>query len=133
MKSRIGWILLIFAGVLLLVPGLWVFMSLTAKKVHPDSQSIPSVTNSQPLPKWVGAAEQARQIVRTSASENNLAGLSVAVGIDGEIVWAEGFGFADVESGLPAQPQVSDRNRLHSTHVDRNRPALGRRPAEVGR
>jgi len=37
-------------------------------------------------------------------SENNLAGLSVAVGIDGGIVWAEGFGFADIESSLPVTP-----------------------------
>jgi CubicO group peptidase (beta-lactamase class C family) len=91
-------------GVVLLIvaiPGLFVYMRVTATKVHRDSQSIPSLTNTPPQPKWAGAAEQSRQIVRASMSENNLAGLSVAVGIDGEIVWAEGFGFADIESRLP--------------------------------
>jgi serine beta-lactamase-like protein LACTB, mitochondrial len=106
--SRIPtWVSLVLLGVGLLavgIPGLWVYMSITATKVHPDSQNIPSVTNSAPLPKWAGAAEQSRQIVRASMSENNLAGLSVAVGIDGEIVWAEGFGFADIESRLPVTP-----------------------------
>ena len=107
-KSRIPtWVSLILLGVGLLavgIPGLFVYMSVTATKVHPDSQNIPSLTNSPPLPKWAGAAEQSRQIVRASMSENNLAGLSVAVGIDGEIVWAEGFGFADIESSLPVTP-----------------------------
>jgi CubicO group peptidase (beta-lactamase class C family) len=107
-KSRIPtWVSLVLLGVGLLVvgiPGLWVYMSLTATKVHPDPRNIPSVTNSPPLPRWAGAAEQSRQIVRASMSENNLAGISVAVGIDGEIVWAEGFGFADIESSLPVTP-----------------------------
>src|SRR5207249_4509285 len=64
---------------------------------------------SQPPTKWAGAAEQARQIVRTSISENNLAGLSIAVGIDGDIVWTEGFGFADVESRSPVVPRYRFR------------------------
>ena len=107
-KSRIPlWVSLILLGVGLLavgIPGVFVYMGVTATKVHPDSRNIPSFTNSPSLPKWAGAAEQSRQIVRASMSENNLAGLSVAVGVDGEIVWAEGFGFADTESGLPVTP-----------------------------
>ena len=35
---------------------------------------------------------------------DNLPGLSVAVAVDGEIVWAEGFGWADVESRTPITP-----------------------------
>src|SRR5580765_3689251 len=95
-KSRIPtWLSLILLGVGLLgvgIPGLFVFMKVTATKVYPDSHKIPSVMESPPLAMWAGAAEQARQIARTSISENNLAGLSIAVGIDGEIVWKEGFG-----------------------------------------
>ena len=107
-NSRIPtWVSLVLLGVGLLavgIPGLLVYMRVTAPKIHPDSQKIPSVMESPPLAKRAGAAEQARQIVRASMSENNLAGLSVAVGIDGEIVWAEGFGFADMESRLPVTP-----------------------------
>jgi hypothetical protein len=46
------WVSLILAGVGLLalgIPGLFVFMRVTAKKVHPDSQEIPSVMKSRPL------------------------------------------------------------------------------------
>jgi len=107
-KNRIPtWVLLILLGLGLLavgIPGLFVFMRVTATKVHPNSQKIPSLTESAPPAKWTGAAEQARQIVRTTMSENNLAGLSIAVGVDGEIVWTEGFGFADIENGARVTP-----------------------------
>jgi serine beta-lactamase-like protein LACTB, mitochondrial len=107
-KSRVPtWVSLILLGVGLLVlgiPGLFVYMRVTAKKVHSNPREIVSVMEAPPPAKWAGAAEQARQIVRTSISENNLAGLSIAVGIDGEILWREGFGFADIESGSPVTP-----------------------------
>jgi serine beta-lactamase-like protein LACTB, mitochondrial len=112
-KSRIPtWVSLILLGVGLLVfaiPGLFVFMKVTAKKVHRDSRQIPSVMESPPREKWAGAVEQSRQIARTSISENNLAGLSIAVGIDGEIMWTEGFGFADIETGVPVTPSLRFR------------------------
>jgi CubicO group peptidase (beta-lactamase class C family) len=107
-KSRMPtWFLLILVGVGLLamgIPGLFVYMRVTATKVHPDSQEIPSVMDSAPPARWAGAAEQARKVVRASMSENNLAGLSIAVGIDGEIVWTEAFGFADIENRSPVTP-----------------------------
>ena len=126
-KSRIptsaSLVLLGAVLVVLGIPGLFVYMSITATKVHPDSRNIPSFTNSAPLPKWAGAAEQSRQIVRASMSENNLAGLSVAVDIDGEIVWAEGFGFADIESGLPVTP--NHRFRTGTASIVFTSAALG--------
>ena len=126
-KSRIPtWVSLILLGVGLLavgIPGLFVYMRVTATKVHRDSQKIPSVMESPPLAKWAGAAEQARQIVRASMSENNLAGLSVAVGIDGEIVWAEGFGFADIENGSPVTP--SHRFRTGTASIVLTSAAIG--------
>ena len=99
---------LILVGVGLLVvgiPGLFVYMTVTAKKVHPDSKQIASSMDSPPAAKWAEAAEQARQLVRETISENNLAGLSIAVGSNGEIVWTEGFGFADIQNGSPVTPR----------------------------
>src|SRR5437868_2084461 len=125
--SRIvGWVALIVASLLLLIPGVFVFMGLTATKVHSHSRGISSLANSPPQPKWAGAAEQARRIVRTSMFENNLAGISVAVRMDGEIVWAEGFGFADIERSAPVTPvhRFPDRHRFHCIHLGRNRPAF---------
>src|SRR5262249_50858427 len=118
-KSRVStWVSLILLGVGLLavgIPGLFVYMRVTATKVHPDSQKISSVMESTPLVEWAGAAEQARQIVRASMSENNLAGLSVAVGIDGKILWTEGFGFADIENGSPVT--LNDRFRTGTASI----------------
>src|SRR6266436_10407052 len=126
-KSRIPTLVsLILLGVVLLavgIPGLFVYMRVTARKVHRDPQKIPSVMESPPPAKWAGAAEQARQIVRTSISENNLAGLSIAVGIDGEIVWTEGFGFADIENRSPVTP--SHRFRTGTASVVFTSAAIG--------
>ncbi len=33
-------------------------------------------------------------------------GISAAVVQDGQLVWARGFGFADVENGIPATPET---------------------------
>ena len=45
--------------------------------------------------------DSARAIVREWVAKDNLAGASVAVGIDGQVVWAEGFGWADIEQQVP--------------------------------
>jgi CubicO group peptidase (beta-lactamase class C family) len=107
-KSRIPtWVSLVLLGVALLavgIPGLFVYIRVTAQKVHPDFQNIPSVTTSPPLAKWTAAEDQGREIVRNSLSERNLPGISVAVGVAGDIVWAEGFGFANYENSLPVTP-----------------------------
>jgi len=108
LKSQIPkWASMLLLGVGLLVvgiPGVVLYIRITAPKLHPSPASIPEMTNSQPLAKWTGAVEQAREIVRMSLSEKNLPGLSVAVGVAGEIVWAEGFGFANVEKSFPVTP-----------------------------
>jgi CubicO group peptidase (beta-lactamase class C family) len=56
-------------------------------------------------------------------AKNNLAGLSVAAGIDGEIVWAEGFGFADLENGSRVTPQ--HRFRTGTASIGFTSAALG--------
>jgi CubicO group peptidase (beta-lactamase class C family) len=112
------WLALTVLAVGLLTPailGLWEFMSATATPLHPNLQDVPSVTHSAPLPTWAGAVEQGRQIVRAGLSEQNLPGLSVAVGAGGEIVWAEGFGWADLENRVPVAPETRFRIGTAST------------------
>ena len=58
---------------------------------------------------------QARDIVRMHLAEQNLPGLSVAVGVGGEIVWAEGFGYADLESREKVTPETRFRIGSAST------------------
>jgi CubicO group peptidase (beta-lactamase class C family) len=65
---------------------------------------VPSVSESAPSPQWAAAVDRARPIVRAAIVEQNLPGVSIAVGMDGSIVWAEGFGWRDVVTGTPVTP-----------------------------
>src|SRR5262245_18522544 len=95
--------------------GLFAYISITATKLHPDPQHVRSVMRSAPSSTWTGAAEQGRQVVRASLAEQNLPGVSVAVGVGGDIVWAEGFGWADLEKQLPVTPNLRFRIGTAST------------------
>jgi serine beta-lactamase-like protein LACTB, mitochondrial len=112
-KSRYHtWLALIVVAVGLLVAfvlGLFTYMSTTATPLHPDPQQVPSVTTSTPSPQWADAVTRSQQIVRASLSEQNLPGLSVAVGIGGDEVWAEGFGWADVDNQIRVTPETRFR------------------------
>lgn len=91
------------------VAGLFVYMGATAKPLHPSAQDVRSVTHVAPPQMWIGAVEQARQIVRAGAAEQNLPGVSVAVGAGGDLVWAEGFGWAHLASQVPVTPATQFR------------------------
>jgi CubicO group peptidase (beta-lactamase class C family) len=57
-----------------------------------------------PAADRAAAIERGRALARALVSDDTLPGLSVAVGIGGEIVWAEGFGWADVAQRQPVTP-----------------------------
>jgi len=67
---------------------------------------VPSVSESAPSPQWAAAADRARPMVRAAIVEQNLPGVSVAVGAGGTVVWAEGFGWRDVETRTPVTPNT---------------------------
>jgi CubicO group peptidase (beta-lactamase class C family) len=90
-------------------------MTETAVPVHQDARSIPSAGGTAAAATWAAAAVHGREVVRAALAERNVAGLSVAVGVDGEIVWAEGFGWADVESQRPVEPGTRFRIGTAST------------------
>jgi CubicO group peptidase (beta-lactamase class C family) len=90
-------------------------MSATATPLHPNVEDVPSETRSALAPKWAEAVEQSRRIVRAALNEQNLPGLSAAVGIGGENVWAEGFGWADLEAHVPVVPETTFRIGTAST------------------
>jgi hypothetical protein len=79
-----------------------------------QSQEVPSVVDSAPSPQYAAAVERAREAVRAAVLEQNLPGVSVAVGIGlpsgalakegGTVVWAEGFGWRDVVTQTPVTP-----------------------------
>lgn len=112
------WLLLsiVAAGLpLVAIPALWVIVSITATPLHPNPNNVTAVRHSPPLPKWADAVEQARQIARAGVAEQNLPGLSVAIGVNGEVVWAEGFGFADLRNSVPVTPDHRFRIGTAST------------------
>jgi CubicO group peptidase (beta-lactamase class C family) len=84
--------------------GLFAYMSITATPLHPDPRDVPAVTRSTPVPRWADAVERGRQAVLADLTGQNLPGVSVAVGSGGEVVWAEGFGWADLENKVPVTP-----------------------------
>jgi hypothetical protein len=72
--------------------------------LFPQSQEVPSIIDSAPSPQYAAAVERARELVRAAVLEQNLPGVSVAVGAGGAVVWAEGFGWRDVLSRAPVTP-----------------------------
>lgn len=112
------WLALIVVGVgvpLMAIIGLHSYMTATATPLHPDPRRVPSVRDSDPPREWADAVERGRQITRAGLTEQNLPGLSVAVGVGGEIVWAEGFGWADLENRVPVAPDLRFRIGTAST------------------
>ena len=105
------WMALILVLVGLIPVGvlaLWWYMSATPP-LHPNPQDVRSLTETAPAPRWAGAAEEGRQIVRAALAEHSLPGVSVAAAVGDDLVWAEGFGWADLERRVPVSPNTSFR------------------------
>jgi CubicO group peptidase (beta-lactamase class C family) len=73
--------------------------------------------------RFGAAIDSARAVAAQLVSERRLPGLSVAVAVDGEIIWSEGFGFADVENRVPVTPLT--RFRIASISKPVTAAALG--------
>ena len=112
-KSRIRNLLVLLAVGAGLIPiavlGLFAYMNFTKKPLHPTAEGVPSVSGSSPQPAWAGVVEEARDIARAQIATENLPGLSIAVAVGNQIVWAEGFGWADIEQKVPVAPDTRFR------------------------
>ena len=127
MKNRMQTLLaLIVAAVGLLMAvllGLFAYMSATVKPLHPDPNRVPSAADPVGAPQWAASVERARQVIRAGLTEQSLPALSVAVGIGGEIVWAEGFGWADLDNQVPVAPDT--RFRIGTASIALTSAAVG--------
>lgn len=92
-----------------------VFFFAPSRPVHPDAAAIRSASATEPAPQWARAVERARGIVRAAMAEQSVPGLSMAVGAGGDVVWAEGFGWADLKAGVPVTPDTRFRIGTAST------------------
>jgi CubicO group peptidase (beta-lactamase class C family) len=85
-----------------------VFLNI-APPVHTDPAAVPSTTGTASAERYSGAVEKTRESARALLVQENLPGLSLAVAVDGKIVWAEGFGYANVERRAPVTPNTRFR------------------------
>jgi hypothetical protein len=93
--------------------------------LFPQPQAVPSVVGQEPSPQYAAAVERARELVRSAVLEQNLPGVSVAVGAGGTVVWAEGFGWRDVVTRAP----VTANTRFN---IGTAAPAVGAAVAPLG-
>ena len=68
----------------------------------------PAAVAPAPL-HYAEVVEEARALVRADIAERNYPGLAIAVSVDGDTVWSEGFGYADLEHRVPMSPSVKFR------------------------
>lgn len=59
--------------------------------------------------RFAEAVEEARSMAVETRLRAGIPGMAVAVGVDGELAWAEGFGYADVEQRAPVWPNTKFR------------------------
>jgi len=77
-------------------PGV-LYLPRTPNPVHSDAAAIRSTSAGLNAGAHAAAIDEARRLARAVLVDENLPGLSLAVAVDGTIVWAEGFGYADVD------------------------------------
>lgn len=85
----------------------WTVLLLAAGAVLPGSARAQQALARPAAPvaaPYVGAIDSARAFLRDSVAAKGIPGLSVAVAVNGELVWSEGFGYADLENRVPATP-----------------------------
>ncbi len=78
---------------------------------------------AEPASRYQSAIDRARDEIR-ELMDNGAPGVSIAVGVDGDLVWAEGFGYADVENQVPVSPLT--RFRIGSVSKTMTSIALAR-------
>jgi len=77
--------------------------------IHQNAAAVRSTAGTAAVNRYVRATEESRQLARALVASDNLPGLSAAVAVNGELVWAEAFGWSDVEIQTPLTPQTRFR------------------------
>lgn len=85
--------------------------------VAPVTGGLPTRSSAQVLdlaraPAWgpyQAAVDSSRHLVAARMEEVGIPGLSIAVAVEGKVVWSEGFGFADLENRVAVTPATKFR------------------------
>ncbi len=75
-------------------------------------QAVVQPATARGVVTYMDAIRASREVIAERMDETPIPGLSVAVFADGEVRWAEGFGFADLEQRVPVD--VDTRFRIAS-------------------
>jgi serine beta-lactamase-like protein LACTB len=92
--TLLGWRL--FARQLLAVPAV-------------AADSVPQCSKTPEDERHAQSIRRARPPLLAMMRERRIPGMSVTVAVDGQIVWSEGFGYADMEKRVPACPDTRFR------------------------
>lgn len=123
-KSRVEtWVVPVAVALGLAVVGVGTLVRFVSTRdpLHSSPDAVGSQMVAPPATAWEAAAGHARELARAAVVEQNLPGLSVAVGVDGDVVWAEGFGVADIASRAPVTPGT----RFRIGHVSKALTSAG--------
>lgn len=101
-KQRLVALLLLCAAAALPAPG--PLFALQAPAAAPR----PAAVRATPE-RYVTAIETGHEILDSLRMATGIPGLSVTVGIDGDVVWSEGLGFADLENRVAVTPLTKFR------------------------
>ncbi len=75
-------------------------------QLHPSATRPLNRETAKSVDPFAAAMDASRAAVKDMMERSGVPGVSVAVVVDGEIVWSEGFGFADLEHRVPVTPQA---------------------------
>ncbi len=110
---------------LAVVPALVAGLAGPPAAARPSSSPVPAGSISQQARRTYSAYGENIEAARAVVLErmDRFPGLSVSVGIDGQIVWAEGFGWADLEQRVPVR--ATSRFRVGSVAKPMTAALLG--------
>ncbi|MBE0592673.1 MAG: beta-lactamase family protein [Gemmatimonadales bacterium] len=97
----------------------WIVVTVCAVAHLGLARAMPAQVSGPPL----AAADSARTLVERFRMASEIPGLSVAVGVDSAVVWAEGFGMADEATGRPVTTET--RFRIGSISMPLTAAAIG--------
>ncbi len=91
----------------LAVPGLALAVVLIGGcETSPQRHEAPRDDSAVLRPDYLSVREEVAQLIKRGIEQHDIQGLSVALVDDQEVVWAEGFGYADKRMGLAATSET---------------------------
>ncbi len=89
-------------AIVLLCTGWFALIELTGRTKPFSGTPVPTCISLAPSASYAGAVEKARGHIQAMMAERHIPGFSAAVAVDGKLVWAEGFGYANLEKKIQA-------------------------------